>query len=141
MNAQDQPLGDWTESRNFFIAQDLMTGNVLDYKAPISGTLLSAGELYDPALSLVATSTVTATALYDVGQVHIVQDRSQTIFNYNWMIAFGADDAIAGQVSYGIYLDLNQLENVGEPRIRTRQSDHRGPALSPRICDLSRPHQ
>src|SRR5690606_35974272 len=100
MNAQDQPLGAWTESRNFLIAQDLMTGNVIDYKAPAAGTLLDAGELYDPALSLVATSAITKGFPFDVGQVHIIQDRSQAINNYRWMIAFGADDAVEGQLSY-----------------------------------------
>jgi hypothetical protein len=124
MNAQDQPLGDWTASRHFFVAQDLMTGSPFDYQVPISGTLLSEGALYDPALSLVAQGAPTTTAPFDVGQVHIIQDRSQTLFNYNWIIALGADNAIAESVSYGIYLDMNQLENVGGT------SDPRGKAIA-----------
>lgn len=113
MNSQGQSMGEWTPSRHFFIAQDLMTGNVIDYKVPEDGTLLSSGELYDPVLSLAALGGVTMTAPFDVGQVHIIQDRSQTIYNYNWIFAFGADASISSPVSYGIYLDMNQTEGMG----------------------------
>jgi hypothetical protein len=109
----DNPVGTWSSTRRFVVARDLLTGNYTDYRVPNPGTLLSTGELYDPFLSLVATSTVTADTPFGLGALHVIQDRSISMYNRNWIVAFGVDDLVIGDVSYAIYLDVNQLENVG----------------------------
>ena len=111
------PLGDWSESRHFLVTDDLITGNEYDYVIPDGGTLLSTGDpfTYDAPLSLVATSTVTVAAPYNLGALHIAQDRSISANNRNWVVAFGTDAGVVGSLTYALYFDVNQLEGVGGP--------------------------
>jgi hypothetical protein len=117
LNAANGAMGDWSSVRHFFVMDDLMTGNAYDYAIPVTGTLLSAGDplLYDPVLSMVATDTATVSPPYNVGALHVVQDRSLSAINRNWVIAFGADSGVSGSLTYALYFDVNQKENVGGP--------------------------
>lgn len=113
-------LGEWSETRHFFVTDNLMTGNEYDYKipnyfSPDFQTLLNEGDtrLYDPALSMVATDSITVAAPYNVGPLHVVQDRSAVATNRNWVVAFSADNGVVGELTYALYFDVNQKENVG----------------------------
>jgi hypothetical protein len=111
----DSALGDWSSARYFFVMDNLMTGNEHDYVVPTNGTLRDVGDplMYDPALSLVATDTFTAAAPYNVGPLHVVQDRSLSATNRDWVIAFGADNDDAASLTYALYFDVNQKPGVG----------------------------
>ena len=114
-NTADAALGDWSEARHFFLMDNLMTGSQHDYIVPDPGTLLSPGDpaMYDAGLSLVASNSLTVSRPYNVGPLHVVQDRSLSPVNRNWVVAFGADGAVTGSLTYALYFDVNQKENVG----------------------------
>ncbi|RIK36167.1 MAG: hypothetical protein DCC57_22705, partial [Chloroflexi bacterium] len=115
-------LGDWSAPRHFNLSRELMTGNRFDYAAPARpSTLLSndsTNTLYDPALSLVADGTAAAPATFDVGNLHLIQDRvneGPSVYNYYWSLAFGVSSTVAEPVSYGIYFDIDHQIDKGAP--------------------------
>lgn len=112
-NAADQPIGGWSEPRHFIVARDLVTGNIIDYQIP-PGTLFDTGPLYDKQWSYVDSSSTPDTAQYNLGDLHMVQDRSRhPTNNYRWVVAFQVDTGSVGNVSYGVYFDLNHQLNAG----------------------------
>ncbi|MCC6170244.1 MAG: hypothetical protein IT329_23700 [Caldilineaceae bacterium] len=114
-------LGDWSAPRHFNLSRELMTGNPIDYATPTHpATLLSGAPLYDPAFSLAADGDAATPASFDVGSLHIVQDRSHTYpggkdQNYYWSLAFGVSSTVAEPVSYGIYFDIDHQPDKGAP--------------------------
>ena len=114
-DAGDQPIGGWSEPRHFIVATDLVTGNIYDYQIP-AGTLFDTGDLYDKQWSYVDSSPNKESAPYDLGDLHMAQDRSLDVNNnYTWLIAFSVDPGAVGDVTYGVYIDIGQQPGVGGP--------------------------
>lgn len=112
-DANNGDIGDWSVARRFMVMDPLMTGNPSDYPVPTSGTLLTTTTSYDPALSRVAVNSTPAANPHTVGPLHVVLDRSLPPNILNWIVAFGASNDVPGSVSYALYFDVNQTENVG----------------------------
>lgn len=121
-------LGGWSETRRFHVSVDLLTGNAYDFVPPPPSTsILSDTAFYDPALTRIAQDGNDGLGDYEVGDLHVIQDRAIFIYpngnpgnpadysrtNYNWVIAFGAAPQISGVVTYGVYFDIDHKPGSG----------------------------
>jgi len=127
-DSQGAPLGGWSESRRFQLSVDLVTGNPYDLvpPPPYITSILSTTDVYDPALTFVASDLDDGLGDYELGNLHVMQDRAIFVYangtkpdyaktNYNWIIAFGAAPHISGTVTYGIYFDIDHKPGSGAP--------------------------
>lgn len=131
-DGQGAPLGGWSETRRFHLSVDLVTGNAYDLVPPPPSTsILSTTAFYDPALTFIASDPKDELGEelgdYEIGDLHVLQDRAIFVYpdgdpeekpdfsraNYNWVVAFGVAGQIAGNVTYGIYFDIDHQPNSG----------------------------
>lgn len=130
LDSQGGTLGGWSAARRFHLSTDLVTGNAYDLMPPPPSTsILSTTDYYDPGLTLIASGPDDGLGDYEVGDLHVLQDRAIFVFangdpqnapdfskaNLNWVIAFGAASQVAGTVTYGIYFDIDHKPDSGAP--------------------------
>ncbi len=130
-SAQGVALGGWSQPRRFHLSVDLLTGNPIDMvpvpcadlkpdeveippctRVDTPTTIISTTQNYLPAWTFIAASPGDSGNEYDVGNLHVMTDRYYD-GNHYWAIAFEAAAAIGGSVKYGIYIDVDHVENSG----------------------------
>jgi hypothetical protein len=115
-HSPDNPMTAWSEPRSFGVSLDLMMGNQFDFPAPpYPSSLLAETSKYLPALTRVASAGTATGNEYQLGDLHVMLDRSYTglpngtSLNLNWAFAFNINPTPGKPVRYGIYVDNNHL--------------------------------
>lgn len=116
VRAEDQTgtqIGDWSPTRRFDLSLDLVTGNPFDFVPPSGpSSILGTATNYDPAYSYVASSPDGGWGEYELGDLHVMLDRTYNNNNFNWVIAFQASSSV-NTLQYGIYIDSDHVEGSG----------------------------
>ena len=121
-SAPGAPLGNWSEVRHFNLAIDLLNGNPTDFVPPAyPGSILSKTVGYEPSLTYIASSAGNGAEPYKLGDLHVMLNRvnlqplkhASVFDNYSWIIAFDAGLIGIDPVKYGIYIDIDHVENSG----------------------------
>ncbi|MCX6049234.1 MAG: hypothetical protein NT075_29385, partial [Chloroflexi bacterium] len=114
------PLGDWSVAQHFNLSVGIATGNKYDFvPASYPSSLLAVGEpeTYSPTLSLVATNPLPAGDQSTVNNLHMLLNRvnlrGSGASNLDWVIAFSTPLTIETALQYGIYIDVDHVENAG----------------------------
>lgn len=111
----EAPAGEWSAPRHFNLSLPLVTGNKYDVVPPTAPrTILDSAPAYDPASTYVAASPDQGLGAYELGALHIMQDRViDPNTNYNWVIAFETGAGPADDLWYGVYVDTDHVDNAG----------------------------
>ena len=123
-------LGGWSEVRRFNLSTDIVMGTPKDFVPPnYPLSLLSSRStppVYNAEMTYIASSgpsTATIPAGYDLGDLHIMNNRvalrsnlyPNASANLNWIFAFSTDGQLAPTIKYGIYIDADHIVNAGSP--------------------------
>jgi len=121
-NAPGVVLNDWSEVRHFNLSNDLLNGNPTDFVPPLyPGSIITDGDSYDATLTYIASSAGNGVEPYKLGDLHVMLNRvnlqpvkhTGAFDNYSWIIAFDAGLMESEPISYGIYIDIDHVENSG----------------------------
>ena len=123
----------WSTARHFNLSVRLISGNKYDFLPPTyPESILAAGisANYSPSFSLVATNTLPAGDQFMVNDLHVMLNRvnlhnSAFASNLDWILAFSATQTVTAPLQYGIYIDVDHVENAGSVG-RPRESSNRG---------------
>lgn len=111
----EAPAGAWSAPRHFNLSLPLVTGNKYDVVPPTAPrTIFDSTPAYNAASTYVATSPDQGLGAYELGALHIMQDRViDPATNYNWVFAFATAAGATDELWYGIYIDTDHRNHSG----------------------------